>query len=370
MNDRSRIAFALGGLAGNNAHGAGFLQAALDRHVDPVMISCTSGQIYWAYQYLRLRRGAGGERSLRDILAREIDEMTFFHHRDLDLALLSAFGRPGRLRPAYLEVLADTIRNALQSGQDVLRRGGHTFLARDVLQMFPCRTLLPGFQPDFYDDISREFAGAEDVGIAFNSYSPGDGCEHVYLNPRARQLLAQKAKAQRFGKGERSSYRDRVTYQEVTPEAVRDGLWIYQYGFDGKENTFVDGAYFRDIMLSELRFAEVIYAVRPMHYHWNGHLPRSWPELADLMTKVAFNGAYAGERYQILLVNKLVKSGALRRPEGDERAEAYHHIDLHEVEVEKHRGFFDYAFESMEVFKDACQRSGQLLDGQGGRSVS
>ena len=39
------VAFAMGGLAGNNAHGAGFLQAALERRIQPKMISCTSGQI-------------------------------------------------------------------------------------------------------------------------------------------------------------------------------------------------------------------------------------------------------------------------------------------------------------------------------------
>jgi hypothetical protein len=42
----------LGGLAGNNAHGAGFLQAALDRGVKPAMIFCTSGQIFWVSKFL------------------------------------------------------------------------------------------------------------------------------------------------------------------------------------------------------------------------------------------------------------------------------------------------------------------------------
>ena len=50
--DQENVAFAMGGLAGNNAHGAGFLQAALDRGVKPMAISCTSGQILWVYRYL------------------------------------------------------------------------------------------------------------------------------------------------------------------------------------------------------------------------------------------------------------------------------------------------------------------------------
>ncbi len=360
MNDSACVGFALGGLAGNNAHGAGFLQAALDRHVAPVMISCTSGQIYWVFQYLRLRRGQAKE-SLRDILAREIDELTFFHNRDLDLAYLSAFGKPNRLRPAYMEMLGDAVRNLLESAQDLWESGGHAFVLRDALQVIPCRTLRPGFPPSFYEDISREFLDTKDIGIAFNSYSPSDGREYVYLNPRARELLEGKTRARRFHRGAPSSYRDRVTYQEVSPEAVRDGLWIYQYGFDQKENPFVDGAYFRDVMLSELRVARVIFAVRPLHFHWSGHLPTSYPELEDLKTKVAFNGAYAGERYQILLINKLLQAGALRE-EGGEGREGYHRIKLFEIEVERPRGYFDYALESMDVVTEAHRRGGAELD--------
>ena len=69
MNDRGTItvAFALGGLAGNNAHGAGFLQAALDAGVEPLMISCTSGQIRWAFEYLRGPAARNGA-SLRDVM--------------------------------------------------------------------------------------------------------------------------------------------------------------------------------------------------------------------------------------------------------------------------------------------------------------
>ncbi len=55
MEKDKKIAFSLGGLAGNNAHGAGFLHAALERKVEPVMIACTSGQIFWVYHYLKVR---------------------------------------------------------------------------------------------------------------------------------------------------------------------------------------------------------------------------------------------------------------------------------------------------------------------------
>ncbi len=74
MNHPLRIAFALGGLAGHNAHGAGFLHAALTRGIDPDVISCTSGQIYWVYQYLFCRHGR--QETLREHLQKGI-EATF-----------------------------------------------------------------------------------------------------------------------------------------------------------------------------------------------------------------------------------------------------------------------------------------------------
>ena len=49
---RKSIAFALGGLAGANAHGMGFLSAARKLGVEPDIVSCTSGMIYWYWRWL------------------------------------------------------------------------------------------------------------------------------------------------------------------------------------------------------------------------------------------------------------------------------------------------------------------------------
>ena len=56
MKTDKNIAFALGGLAGNNAHGAGFLQAAIDAEIEPGMISFSSGQILWVFRYLQEKK--------------------------------------------------------------------------------------------------------------------------------------------------------------------------------------------------------------------------------------------------------------------------------------------------------------------------
>ena len=113
----------------------------------------------------------------------------------------------------------------------------------------------------------------------------------------------------------------------------------------------MDGAYYREIILSELTHAETIYVARPINHKWiSDHLPRNWPELQDLETEIGFNGSYVGERDKILLVNKLVMSGALGAPK-------YHSIDLKEMEPHEPRGFFDYVFESMDLFDDAYQQA-------------
>ncbi len=345
MTDRERsIAFALGGLAGNNAFGAGFLEAARVQGVTPSMISCTSGQIHWVHQYLRCRVGGT---PLRDVLAEEIAKVASTHNINLDMASVALWGRPGVFRPAYIEYATDILSNSFQAWQRIFKSSGNTFMLQEALQTLPGRLLVPLFSDTFYAEISDAFNNSE-IGIAFNSYSPLDGCEHVHLNERARGLLTQKSQRQHgYEKGKASQHRARTAYDDITPETVRDGLRIYQYGFEGQQGRFLDGAYYRQIMLAELVYASDIFVVRPINHTWlNDALPTSYIGIEDLKTEVAFNGAYAGERQQVCLINALLQRGDL--PAGK-----YHHIDLHEIEIAKQRGFLDYIFEKVEIFDEA-----------------
>lgn len=196
-----------------------------------------------------------------------------------------------------------------------MKKGQRTFLFQELLQLLPCQVLVPCFPDGWFEEISRELLNTEDIGIAFNSYRPSDGHEYVHLNQAARKLLAGTSKKPgRYDPGCPSSYRSRTTYQDISPDAVEDGLWVYQYGFD-RSRQFLDGAYYREIILSELSHAETIYVARPVAYKWKSdHLPRNWPEFRDLETEVGFNGAYVGERDKILLVNKLIHDGVLGVP--------------------------------------------------------
>lgn len=332
------VAFALGGLAGNNAHGAGFLQAALEGGVYPRMISCTSGQIYWVWRYLQAL--AGGE-SLETHLAEQIETLQPFGQRDADLMHMALFGKSGVFRLSLFEWPFDVMQNLSRSLDAISRAGGNVFWLKEMMSLTPARTLVPLFPDSFFAEIARTF-NETGIGILFNAYDPREGLEYVHANPSA---LAQLG----IAPGGRKSWRSRTIYTEITPQAVRDGLWLYEYGFEGNpEGGFgaLDGAYYRPVLLSELSCARTIHVVRPVNRKWLGALPDSKLALEDMKTEVSFNGIYAAERDRMLMVNRWIATGLLRDPR-------FAPIEIFEIEVETQRSFFDYVFESMEVFENA-----------------
>jgi hypothetical protein len=89
----STTAFALAGLGGFNAHGAGFLAAASKCKVVPDLVTATSGQIVVLADWLR---GNDLEKSL---VVPELE-----HNPMAQLAIVLS-GEPGIFRPAYPEML-------------------------------------------------------------------------------------------------------------------------------------------------------------------------------------------------------------------------------------------------------------------------
>ena len=352
MSD-SGIAFALGGLAGNNAHGAGFLKAALEKGVEPVMISCTSGQIFWTYQYLLAKKDKTVD--LRRVLQEKISQMKPFNNPDLDTLRLWLQGIPGVYRPAFQEWFQELAINSAKSMARLMTSLGSASFVEAFLEIFPNRLYAPVFTNEFMKKISDELNGSE-TGIIFNAYNPVEGKEYIYLNQAARTWLSRSKKSPaRYARGTEAGSRKGSYYQDITDEAVRNGLWLYDYGFDQKSDVYLDGAYFRQIMLGELTYAKHIYVVRPIRYKWIGDLPKSYIEKEDLKTEVGFNGSYAGEKHRINLINKLLREGELK-------SDKYHEIFLHEVEIGVQRGFFDYIYESLDVFDNARNKSLRKLD--------
>ncbi|QQS01399.1 MAG: hypothetical protein IPK37_02705 [Austwickia sp.] len=346
-----RIALALGGLAGSNAFGAGVLEAAYDLGVRPHLISATSGQIGWVHAYLA--RAAGG-RPLREVLVETIKQVEKTGLRDIDATILAVAGVRGAFRPAWFELPKDLLDNWATTWQRLSSASRpHPSVIEALARLAPARLLVPEFPPEFFAGIAQAFAGS-DVPVLFNSYSPAEGTEHVHLNPAARRVLEEaRAGAGAYAPGTPSGHRDNTIYQDVTAESVRAGLWLYEYGFTDS-NAYVDGAYYRQMMLSELWPATDIVAVRPLANAWAGALPRSYVGVQDLKTQVYFDGAYDAERSQIQLVNTLVEAGELP-------PDRYHPIAFHEVQLAERRGFLDYVFEDEEVFDMGYAKGTEVL---------
>jgi hypothetical protein len=357
--EQMTVAFALGGLAGNNAHGAGFLKAAIDWEIEPIMISCTSGQILWVSRYLHALENPK-DSNLKEKFEEDLRQVNPTCNVNAALAGLALFGKPGVFVPAYVEYLQDMSKNSRRVWRHICTRPHEVLLAQEWLELFPCRFLVPDFPAVLFEKIADVLLNAS-VGVAFNSYNPRSGEEHVYLNNRARDLLHEKSRSKKckYDPGKPSDYRRRTIYQNIDAKAVRNGLWLYEYGFDKKESGFVDGAYFRGMILSELAVAQRIFCVRPINRRWQGDMPRNYPELEDLKTEIGFNGSYCGERYQIDLVNKFLDA---LNANGKGK---YHQIDLQEIEIRQPRGYFDYIFESEQVFSDAYKDAIQRFEALG-----
>jgi len=282
-----------------------------------------------------------------------------FGDANIDMALLAAKGREGVFRLTYLrEYPYDLLKNSFEATINFWQQGGKAFYLSELLKVWPARTMRTLLDISFFNVVSEAF-NQSDIGIAFNSYDLHQGVEIVHLNDKAKALLGGK-KA-----GEKSSYRDRTLYDDITPQFVRDGLWIYEYGFDG-HSSMVDGAYYRQIMLSELAKARLsgvetnekcIVIARPINTKWIGDLPQTWIAREDLKTEVNFNGQYQGERDKIKLVNRLIESGAF----SEDYRRKYQRINLIELEIESQESFFDYIFEDMEVFQNSYARAKRAL---------
>lgn len=401
------VAFALGGLAGNNGHGAGFLQAALETGVRPEMISCTSGQLLWVWHYLQLLDSGGGSAKTDSLQARFADKLNELgpsrlmleaclpglvppsafldwtselsqrwpFARDFAWWSLAYFGKQKRYLPAYESLPLDLLRNWQQSIEELtgqIKDGGlhRVFLLEFVANLFPNRVLKPDFDAEFFSAISdafnQESFGGKPIGIVFNSYDPTTGYEYLHINEVARRQLGRTY-------GDPSSYRRRTRYAKIDPDAVRNALWLYMYGFSGAHKR-LDGAYYRDVILSELCAPAVrlIYAVRPLNREWIGPLPGTYAGGKDLETEVGFNGTYVGERDKIDLMNKvgaelsairahLEQAGVKVPPAIGRTLSKYREIKVIEVEPDTQRGYFDYVFEDKALFNNARAKGHEHL---------
>lgn len=328
---KGKVAFALGGLAGGNAFGAGFLAAARQLDIRPSAISCTSGMIVWAAHYL-----AGHD--LRDTLREHLAQMPKAPEGALPFSnqWMLAKGLPGVFRPATSEYWE--------------RWAGLSPLAApkqwaDLL--LPAQTWVPTRSPEFFEWIAQTLAAA-DIPVMLNAFCPPTGQEILFINPAACEHLAVDWDTQT----------PTLRYLPITAEGVEASLHLYSYGY---ERTYfglnlVDGAYHRQFILNELcdlaptARPDVLWVVRPQNSRWIGDMPTNYFEQRDMETEIGMNSSYSMQVARITLINRLLREGKLR-------GEDCSPIQVEPFQYVGSRGYFDYFIESEEVFDMAYHRA-------------
>lgn len=380
--DGQRVAVAIGGLGGNNAHGAGFLAAAHEtqrlrgeaRRPGPVdtaddddtrrrraargllpevaFISCTSGAMLWVARYLQ---GADLRAELRGRI-REVDAALGLPDsewtRDWRGPLLAGVtGIPGVFRPAWQAYLRHWRRRlaAWPVAWPTTPREWYDLL-------YPAQVLIPAFPDELFEAIAATFNDCgHGMGVAFNSFNPRSGLEHLHVNELGMELLAARDRDVDYGRVDGT-----LLYRDIRPGDVRAALRLFAYGFtdaDADGGTVIDGAYARSIILNELTFARRIYAVKPLNTRWIGRLPRNQFEVQDMQTERWFETSYREQARMINKISELSRNARLVDEDGKE----YHEVRLVPVELEMQRGYFQYFVEEQEVFDDAYNRGLSVL---------
>jgi hypothetical protein len=329
-------AFALAGLGGFNAHGAGFLQAARNNGFTPGLITATSGQILVLASYLE---------GVPDLKAGLVDAAT--ENNPFAQLQVALFGYSGIFRPAYAEA-ATRFLTPPSFGESVV----------DILadRLLPAQQYVP-VRPDATIAAVVDRFNGSDIGVVFNAYDPGAGRGILYGNDAARAQLETTSKIPipagadlRYARGGA----DEARLHPITPEAVKAALWLSLYGFDGSPGGRIDGAYFRSCILSELHsFARVIVA-RPLAAGWIGRRPGNWFEVQDWQCEMWFSVGYKAEVQGLRRINALLRDGMIKD------TDRFRHVDLHEIAPPTPAGYFNYFVEHTAVF-DAALDLGDAL---------
>jgi hypothetical protein len=331
-------AFALAGLGGFNAHGAGFLAAASQCEIFPDLVTATSGQIVVVADWLQ---GKDLEKSLVD------PELA--HNSMAQLAILFS-GDPGVFRPAYLETLGRwwTPPHPQENPLETLFN-----------RLLPAQVYVPTRNAAAFSEIADVFNSRakfkdREIGIVFNAYDLRTGQAVLFGNDAARKLWpaqksnphASKSVSNHRGKSDL----EEIELQPITAEAVQSALWLSLYGFDRLPQAhLVDGAYYRACIVSELHTFDRIFVARPLAQGWLGKGPRNWFEVQDWQTEMWFSVGYKAEVDALNQVNGLVAAGQLGPP--------YKKVDLIEIAPKTPAGFFNYFIERKAVYEGAYKEA-------------
>jgi hypothetical protein len=327
-------AFALAGLGGFNAHGAGFLTAARDCGVAPALITVTSGQIVVLADWLQ-------HKNLKKALI--VPEL---EHNSIAQLAVAVSGDPGVFQPAYLEAVRRWWTPSPAK---------ETPLGSLFDRLLPAQVYTPTRDPADFDVMASEFNKCEDMGIVFNAYNFTTGEAALFGNEKANELWEKtksiKDATPAAGIRQGAPEGQELALQRITPEAVQSALWLSLYGFDNlPQPHLIDGAYLRACVVSELHTFDRIFVARPLSPGWKEPGPRNWFEVQDWQTEMWFSAGYKAEVDTLLQINGLITSGHLD-------PKKFKKVKLIEIAPTRPAGFFHYFIEREAVFDWAYEKA-------------
>jgi hypothetical protein len=344
LENTATTAFALAGLGGLNAHGAGFLAAASECKVVPDLVTATSGQIIVLAEWLQ---GKDLEESLVNAK---------LEHNSFAQLAIAFTGDPGIFRPAYLEAMRrwwsppSSEKNPFEALFD---------------RLLPAQMYVPTRGPADFETIARALNNAtggdgREIGIVFNAYNLKTGQAVLFGNDKARRLWPREKRIQHATPSVdvRSSRggREELALAPITAQAVESALWLSLYGFDHlPQPDLMDGAYHRACLVSELHEFDRIFVARPLAQGWIGKAPSNWFEVQDWQTEMWFSAGYKAEVRTLRQINGLVAEGRLGAP--------YKHVELIEIAPPTPVGFFNYFIERRSVYDRAYAEAMEKFGG-------
>lgn len=324
MDKKPVIGLALGGIGGFNAHDAGVLAAAHDCDLRPDAITCASGAIIWTHLYLTDPEALGDE------VQRQADGVG-----ETNALRAAMMGNDGMFHPAYQSYWRRWFQPASATPfQDLLDR------------LWPAQLYESTRPPAFYETIAGAFRAAT-IPIMFNAYGMASGRELVFCNEAAFAFLGRHPDEIREHDipGEDMS----TQYRSIDAEAVRAALWLTFYGFSNRcrDEIAIDGAYQRQLILSELTGCDVIYAIKPQASTWRSQPPGNVFEVQDFTTEMWFNTSFAAE------------VAGLRA--GTKRNGRQEPIRVEPICLRRPMGFFNYFVEKVPNYQEGYQQATKLF---------